>query len=84
MLAKSVTSDMRRVESDPEEQREIQNALSRAATPTHEQDTEEFDSREVIAALAVLGDTACQSLKPDGPVFHKGHGDQLPDSLTNP
>jgi hypothetical protein len=44
---------MRRVESDPEEVREIEEALSRQATPTHEQDTIEFDSLAVIRGLGL-------------------------------
>lgn len=45
---------MRRLESDPDEQREIDDALGRAATPMHEQDTIEFDSREVIEGLHMV------------------------------
>jgi hypothetical protein len=60
------TEIMKRIESDPDEQREIDEALSRAATPTHmpkgwvhaidrfaeqEQPTEEFDSRELLTRL---------------------------------
>lgn len=45
---------MKRIEDLPEEQREVAEALQRAATPTHEpseQITEEFDSRAVIEGL---------------------------------
>lgn len=46
---------MKRIESDPEEQREIEEAISRAATPTHEQPTEEFDSQAVIRGIHEFG-----------------------------
>lgn len=48
---------MKRIESDPEEIAEIEEALQRAAAPMHaiversEQPTEEFDSRAVIEGL---------------------------------
>jgi len=57
---------MRRIESDPDELREIDEAISRAAIPSHmpkgwmqavdrfaeqEQPTEEFDSRELLTRL---------------------------------
>lgn len=46
---------MRRLEQDPEEQQEIEYAMRRQATPTHEQPTEEFDSRAVIRGLQEFG-----------------------------
>jgi hypothetical protein len=42
---------MRRLESDPEEVAQMEDALSRAATPMHEQITEEFSSLEVLRGL---------------------------------
>ena len=47
---------MRRIEQDPEEIREIEEALSRHATPTHEQPPEEIDTESI---LMELGYTAC-------------------------
>lgn len=55
---------MKRIERDPEELREIDDALARAAAPMHmtdsvapdEQPTIEFDSREVIRGLGQLGE----------------------------
>ena len=38
---------MRRLEQDKEEQQEIDEAIKRQATPTHDQPTEEFDSLSV-------------------------------------
>lgn len=46
---------MRRIEQDPEEVRQEEEAMARAATPTHEQPTEEFDSRELLTRLGQYG-----------------------------
>jgi len=52
---------MRRIEQDPEEIREEEEAIARHATPSHEQITEEID---VEAIREALGDKACRSLRP--------------------
>ena len=46
---------MRRIEQDPEEVKQEEEAMSRAATPTNEQPTEEFDSRELLTRLGQYG-----------------------------
>jgi hypothetical protein len=40
-----------RLEQDPDEQRQLEEALARQATPTHEQPTEEFDAADVLKGL---------------------------------
>jgi hypothetical protein len=45
-----------RLESDPEEVRQEEEAMAWAATPMHEQPTIEFDSREVLRGLGRLGE----------------------------
>lgn len=40
-----------RIEQDPDETKQEENAIRRAATPMHEQVTEDFDSRELILRL---------------------------------
>ena len=47
---------MRRIEQDPEEIQQEQDALSRHATPTHEQPTEEFNSLAYLRHLQTLQD----------------------------
>ena len=47
---------MRRIKQDPEEIRQMEDALSRAATPTHEQITEEFNSLAYLQQLQILQD----------------------------
>jgi hypothetical protein len=60
---------MRRIESDPEEQKEIEEALSRAATPMHEQPTEEIDTQEILLRLgqtAEFGESLARPLQAFG------------------
>jgi hypothetical protein len=46
---------MRRIEQDPEEIQQEQDALARAATPTHERVTEEIDTQELLLRLGQTG-----------------------------
>lgn len=60
---------MRRIESDPEEQREIEEALARAATPMHERVTEEIDTQELLLRLgqtAEFGESLARPLQAFG------------------
>jgi len=63
---------MRRLEQDPEEIRQEEDALSRAATPTHEQITEEIDTQEILLRLgqtAEFGASLAQPLQAFGEFY---------------